>query len=169
MTQNIMKRAYFRNFTEEDFIYFWNGKQYTFTPGQREDLPLAVAQHFAKHLTNKILIDRGDVQYTSPKRPQDVPKFMELFNQACLPIGDEEFDAEIGILSDDAKKPVSSEIEVIQPTPIDPYDASQQTVGPGGESQVVGDDADFEGMEEPAQEPAPQPKAKRGRPKKSAK
>lgn len=78
-----MKTAIFHNFTKEPFVGYWDGKKRTFAPGAQKLLPAYLAEHYATHLTNKVLIERGDITSTSPKKPDQVPKFMELFEKAC--------------------------------------------------------------------------------------
>ena len=94
-----MKTALFTNFTNEEFTGYWDGKGKTFIPGQSLYMPDYLARHFAKHLTNRELlrIDKnGSLVYkdgekmTSPKKPEDVPIFMELFNKAFTPDESEE-------------------------------------------------------------------------------
>lgn len=85
-----MKTALFTNFSNEAFTGFWNGKGKVFLPGQSVYMPDYLASHFAKHLTNRELLKKGLERSTSPKKPQDVPEFMELYNQAYTP--DEESD-----------------------------------------------------------------------------
>lgn len=89
-----MKTALFTNFSDEAFTGYWDGKPKTFTPGQSLYMPDYLAQHFAKHLVNKELLSQkpdGTPKYkdgekmTSPKRPEDVPIYMELFNKAYTP------------------------------------------------------------------------------------
>lgn len=98
-----MKTALFINFTEKEFTGYWDGKGRTYKPGQSEYMPDYLAQHFAKHLTNRELLskdDRGRAKYpggersTSPKKPEDVPLFMELFNKAYTPDDTEELGKE---------------------------------------------------------------------------
>lgn len=84
-----MKTALFTNFSNEPFTGFWDGKAKTFTPGQQVYMPDYLAAHFAKHLTNRELLKKGLERSTSPKRPEDVPEFMELYNQAYQPDEDE--------------------------------------------------------------------------------
>lgn len=83
--------ALFTNFTTDTFIGYWNGKGRVFEPGQSAYLPYSLAAHYAKHLVNRELLrtkEDGSAVYpngekmTSPKRPDDVPLFMELFNKA---------------------------------------------------------------------------------------
>lgn len=89
-----MKTALFTNFTEEEFTGFWDGKGKKFAPGQSLWMPDYLARHFAKHLTNRELlrvdgngnlIHKNGEKMTSPKKPEEVPMFMELFNKAYTP------------------------------------------------------------------------------------
>jgi uncharacterized protein with von Willebrand factor type A (vWA) domain len=79
------KTALFTNFSNEEFIGYWDGKPKKFQPGQSLYMPDYLAQHFAKHLTNRELIKKGLETATSPKKPDQVPEFMELFNRAYTP------------------------------------------------------------------------------------
>ena len=86
-----METALFINFSDEAFTGYWDGKGKTFAPGQSLYLPDYLARHFAKHLVNRellredkngdLLIKNGD-KFVSPKKPEDVPVFMEMFNKA---------------------------------------------------------------------------------------
>lgn len=88
-----MKTAEFVNFTNEEFIGYWDGKGKKFAPGQSVTMPIYLAEHFAKHLVNRELLRKdkkgnlvhvnGD-KFVSPKKPLEVPLFMELFNKACI-------------------------------------------------------------------------------------
>lgn len=98
-----MKTALFTNFTDQEFIGWWDGKSKKFAPGQSVYMPDYLAKHFAKHLTNRELlrtdangnlIHKDGDKMTSPKRPQDVPLFMELFNKAYQPDEEEELGSE---------------------------------------------------------------------------
>lgn len=77
-----MRVALFRNFTEKPFEAYYNGKKYTFKPGQERYMEAGIASLFAKHLANKVLIENGKENYTSPKFPEQVPEFMEQYNKA---------------------------------------------------------------------------------------
>lgn len=77
-----MKSAQFTNFSTEVFTGFWDGKAKTFKPGASMYMGDYLAKHFAKHLVNRELLKLGKERSTSPKRPDDVPEFMELFNKA---------------------------------------------------------------------------------------
>lgn len=89
-----MKTAKFVNFTTEEFTGYWNGKGRTYPPGASEYMPDYLAKHFAKHLTNRellrtttdgTLVHKGGDKMTSPKKPEDVPMFTEIFNKAYIP------------------------------------------------------------------------------------
>lgn len=88
-----MKTALFVNFTKEEYIGSWDGKTKKFPAGSRTYMPDYLADHFAKHLTNKELLRRnpdGSLVYaegersTSPKFPDQVPIFKNLFDQAFI-------------------------------------------------------------------------------------
>lgn len=98
-----MKTAIFTNFTDEDFIGYWDGKGKRIPAHQSLMMPDYLAEHFAKHLANRellrtndkkeLLIKNGD-KYTSPKKPNEVPEFMKLFNKAYKPSDDEDMSDE---------------------------------------------------------------------------
>src|SRR3990167_2289115 len=95
-----MKTALFTNWTDEEFTGWWDGKPKKFAPGQSLWMPDYLARHFAKHLTNRELLrkgpdgkpvyERGETM-TSPKFPEQVPLFQELFNKAYHPEEGETF------------------------------------------------------------------------------
>lgn len=80
-----MSTALFTNFSSEEFIGHWDGKPRKFAPGESLYMPDYLAQHFAKHLTNRELMKIGKERSTSPKFPDQVPEYMELFNKAYTP------------------------------------------------------------------------------------
>lgn len=93
-----MKTALFTNFTDQEFTGYWDGKAKKFSPGQSVYMPDYLARHFAKHLTNRELLRTdasGNLIYkdgekmTSPKKPEEVPLFMDLFNKAFTPDDEE--------------------------------------------------------------------------------
>lgn len=86
-----MRTALFTNFSDEPITVYWDGKPKTFKAGQSIYMPDYLAQHFAKHLVNRELLSLkadGTPKYkdgekmTSPKKPADVPLYMDLFNKA---------------------------------------------------------------------------------------
>lgn len=98
-----MKTALFVNFTTEDFTGYWDGKPKTIKAGQQLWMPDYLASHFAKHLVNRELlrtdasgnpIYKNGEKMTSPKKPEEVPVFMELFNKAFIPDETEDIGAE---------------------------------------------------------------------------
>ena len=89
-----MKTALFTNFTNQEFTGWWDGKSKKFAPGQSLYMQDFLARHFAKHLANRELLRKdanGNLVYpegekmTSPKKPEDAPLFMDLFNKAYTP------------------------------------------------------------------------------------
>lgn len=89
-----MKTAKFFNFTNQEFIGYWDGKGRKYPAGSSEFMPDYLAKHFAKHLVNRELLStdsNGNLIYkdgekmTSPKKPNEAPMFMELFNKAYIP------------------------------------------------------------------------------------
>ena len=80
-----MKRAFFKNFSDEPFTGGYDGRTKTFAPGSETHMPLYLAEHLAKHLANRELIKLGKITATSPKKPEEVPDFMEMFSRALIP------------------------------------------------------------------------------------
>ena len=143
----------FHNFTTKPFTGYWNGKAYTFKPGIKKYYDKGIAEHFAKHLTNEILTASGKETYTSPKKPQEVPVFMEVFNKALITeeVPDEDnLDIPGGNIESDVP---SMNVRVAPRKEIDPYDAhAQPATGPGSAPQVIGeaveDEAEYEAPKE---------------------
>jgi hypothetical protein len=138
-----MKTAIFHNITNKPFIGFWDGKGKKYEGGARKLLPEYLAKHYATHLTNQILIEKGEYTSTSPKFPEQVPKFMDVFNQCYILQDDEEDDAE------DVEMPIknipSSRLEST-------VDAKEVQIVP----PVEGDDEDdFEGLKDKSSEVSP--------------
>ena len=100
----IVKTALFTNFTDEEFVGYWDGKARKFKPGQSLWMDEYLARHYAKHLSNQELlrkkpdgtpIYKDGEKFTSPKFPEQVPQFMDLFNKAFqLEEDDQEVPAE---------------------------------------------------------------------------
>lgn len=82
--ENENSQALFFNFTNKPFTGYWNGKAKTFKAGSKQYMEAWRARHYAKHLTNQVLLEKGLENYTSPKFPAQVPQFMEIFNKACI-------------------------------------------------------------------------------------
>lgn len=158
-----MSNATFHNFTDKPFTGHWNGKPKTFKPRERVYMPRYLAEHFAKHLTNSVLIEKGKESYTSPKKPEDVPVFMEIFNKAFIrdeiSEGQNELDAEIASAQSTAP---SMNIDTKPNAPIDTGPAAAQEsaetiTGPGKEPQVINppdgddDESNFEHGDKNAQ------------------
>ena len=73
----------FTNFSNEDFTWTLNKIPYTFPAGSVKYFEYAIAKHFAKHLVNRELLKRGRENDTSPKKKEENPYFMELYNK-CI-------------------------------------------------------------------------------------
>ena len=143
-----MKSALFVNFTLNSFTGHWDGKPQTFAPGQKVSMPEYLARHFAKHLANKVLLESKNVNnesYTSPKNPEQVPAFMELFNKACI------------VADEPDQTPLDVEIATMNP----------EGTGMHSELEIKKDVqiAEFPDDEEPSTEPVPLKRGP-GRPKK---
>lgn len=113
-TKQIMSNATFHNFTDKDFTGYWDGKPKTFKPGDRQYMPAWLAEHFAKHLANRVLIESGKEVYTSPKFPVQVPEFMEVFKKAFIPdtaVGSQEGDLDEIIASANAEPSMDIVVE----------------------------------------------------------
>lgn len=141
----------FHNFTTKPFTGYWNGKAYTFKPGVKKYYIKGIAEHFAKHLTNQVLTESGKETFTSPKKPQEVPVFMEVFNKALLTeeVPDED---NLEIPEGEVESDVPSmNIKVAPRQAVDPYDArAQSATGPGSAPQVIGEAIeDEDGYEAP--------------------
>ena len=140
-----MKTALFTNFTDQPFTGYWNGKGRSFQAGESKHMPQYLAEHFAKHLVNRELLtvvgqdkDRNPIlkypngdKFTSPKFPNQVPVFMELFNKAVTILGDEDIgehadpvETQISILNKDKTK--SSKQDPTEPQLIVPPDFDEE-------------------------------------------
>ncbi len=76
----------FVNFSDEDFTHTWNNIPYTFKAGGVKFMEQGLAKHFAKHLINRELLKRGRDNDTSPKKPEENPFYMELYNKCVTPV-----------------------------------------------------------------------------------
>lgn len=56
----------FTNWTEEEFTWNWNGQPWTFKAGENKWMDSHLAKHFAKHLTNREIIN-ADKSINSPE------------------------------------------------------------------------------------------------------
>lgn len=134
-----MTKYIFFNFTIKPFTGYWNGKAYTFKPGVKKYYEKGIAEHFAKHLTNEILTETGKEVYCSPKKPEDVPAFMDIFNKALL-VEETPDEDNLDIGGADVINEPSMNINVKPRKVNDPYDSkSQPAVGPGTAPQVIGE------------------------------
>ena len=79
-----VKTVLFRNFSSEKFVGMWNKEEFPFEPNQSMHMEDWMARHFAKHLANRELLRAGMDNDTSPKKPEDNVRFMEMFNKAYI-------------------------------------------------------------------------------------
>ena len=130
-----MKTAIFKNITDKPFVGHWDGKKRTFLPGAQKLLPAYLAEHYALHLTNSILIEKGHITMTSPKKPEQVPLFMEIFETICIPQDTDDDEDEVEMPVVDAKKKVKTVVD----------DKPVQIIG-SPDNDV--DDEDFQGLKD---------------------
>lgn len=153
-----MRNAIFRNFTDKPFVGYWNGRPRTFKPGSETFMEEGLARHFAKHLANHVLLTEPDREkrkknesYTSPKNPEQVPAFYELFSKAFeLDAAEEEMDADQAAIDAANRRTVSSDLparpaakgkpQVIEP-PEDDDDGFEEAANQAGQEQKA-DEAD---------------------------
>lgn len=144
-----MKTALFFNFTSNPFTGYWDGKPKTFKPGEKVYMPEYLAKHYAKHLTNKVLLEQGKETATSPKFPEQVPQFMEIFNQACI-LEDESEEQDEAQLATDIANRSHKEVKTVvddKPAQIIPVPEDDE------------DEEEFEGLDEQEEVPVvPAPK-----------
>ena len=140
-----MKTALFHNFSDKEFKCKWDGKEYTFKAGQQRYMPAYLAEHFAKHLANAILLDKKMPEACSPKNPEQVPAFYELFTKACIiPDGD------------DTQKEADLEMDLIEKEMAKAKIDGAKTTGDrrGKDPQIVPlpkeDEEEFEGLKDPS-------------------
>lgn len=139
-----MPNATFFNFTDRPFTGYWNGKGKTFGPGARQLMPAFLAEHFALHLTNQELIRDGKEVYTSPKKPMEVPQFMDIFNKAFIAEkrieGGNEIDDIIGSAGADTTTAdvLSSEIKPVKLSHVDQSSPAAAAAAMRGEDPNAG-------------------------------
>lgn len=144
MTDTSTRQALFYNFTDKEFVGYWDGKSKKFAPGAKQYMEEWRARHYAKHLTNKVLLEMGKENSTSPKFPEQVPDFINIFNQACIVEEDQEE-------SQDESDLINRQHEPSMNMPEKP--AKVPTVVDNKEPQIItapdADDEDnFEGLKE---------------------
>lgn len=91
MSQNA-QNVVFVNWSNEEFTHSWANEPFTFYPGKKTILPKYLADHFAKHLTDremhKAVDDKGRAMHTdSPDRAKFLARcFAESSLTASTPI-----------------------------------------------------------------------------------
>jgi len=77
MDRNELEVINFTNITNKEWSHSWGGEPYVFAPGQTKAFPRFMAEHFAKHLGDRILIDAGkDFAMESPERKEITEKIL---------------------------------------------------------------------------------------------
>lgn len=136
-----MTNATFHNIDTKPFTGYWDGKPKTFKAGERVHMPSWLAEHFAKHLTNRLLQEAGKEVYCSPKFPAQVPQFMEIFGKCFIADAPRPADAKEGDIDDliAAAETPSMDIVVKKPEVIDqgPAAALAAQSAPDEESQII--------------------------------
>lgn len=64
-----VKSILFKNFTSEEFVCSWDSVPYRFAPGKEMYVEDWKAQHFAKHLVDRVMNQRGMI--TTNKNERD--------------------------------------------------------------------------------------------------
>lgn len=136
-----MKIVKFVNYTNEDFTGMWNGQKKLVKAGQSLYMADYLAAHFAKHLVNRELTKAGLHNFTSPKKPEEVPQFMELFNKAVIL---DEHQDDMGDMDIMDVKPVSKHVEQPKAGPAIVLGAAEPDGDDVPEVKEKTDDDDFE-------------------------
>lgn len=66
---NEVRAVLFTNFTNKEFVHTWDNVPYTFPAESTTYLPEYLANHFAKHLVDLVLAERGQTA-DHPDRPE---------------------------------------------------------------------------------------------------
>lgn len=102
-------QALFYNFTDKPFTGYWDGKAKTFKAGAKQYMEAWRARHYAKHLVNQVLLEQGKENATSPKFPDQVPAFKELFDKACIIEEEQDENQDAADLIDKQHQPLKKE------------------------------------------------------------
>lgn len=61
MAKEEVKSVVFKNFTDSEFVCSWDGTPYRFAPGKEMYVEDWKAEHFAKHLVDKVMSKAGQI------------------------------------------------------------------------------------------------------------
>lgn len=104
-----VKSVVFKNFTKEEFVCSWDGTPYRFAPEKEMYVEDWKAEHFAKHLVDRVMHKAG--QITSNKFERDLLLVQALPSEVVIS-GDEALDLnareEVKEKVDEAKKTKAS-------------------------------------------------------------
>ena len=138
-----MKQALFYNFSNKEFIGYWDGKAKKFNAGDKQYMEEWRARHYAKHLANGILIATGKENSTSPKFPDQMPDFLSLFNKACIVPEDQEQDQDE---SDLIEKQHEASLNIQKQSPSEKVPTVVDSKEPQTINAPESDDESFEGL-----------------------
>lgn len=105
----------FRNWSDEDFEWKWGGELYSFPAKSAKHLPEFLANHFAKHLTDRELHKAG--------QPTDMP-IREVFLAKCFS-EEESFQVQSAAMID---AEIKNKEEGIEPVSVVPEQPEQEEV-----------------------------------------
>jgi hypothetical protein len=128
----------FTNITDKEWTHTFGGKPYTFAPGQTKAFPRFMAEFFAKHLGDRILLDEGKDFSMETKERKDITE--KILGKVAVPAQE--------II---AETEVKEEI-VFEEKPVE---------------EVKVEETPKEVVEEVSAEPTPEPKKRGGRRKKA--
>lgn len=94
-----MTNKWFTNWTDEVFTYQYNSEDFHFAPGESKLLPAYLAEHFGKHLTDKVL-HAGNKTVNDASRVSLENKCFAVPEDEVLPMVEEQ-------------SPIKAEIEVL--------------------------------------------------------
>lgn len=151
--------ALFTNWTDEDFVGYWNGRAIEIKAGKSKYMQDYLARHFAKYLTNRELLrtdKNGNLIYphgdkcTSPKDQDQVPLYNDLFYKAYTPANieegeqsPEEWEQEMEAIHDNMtnKKEVKKTAKVSKKTKTKPKETAKEDDKKGFHSDIEFPDA----------------------------
>lgn len=61
MAKEEIKSVVFKNFTDQEFVCSWDGTPYRFAPGKEMYMEDWKAEHFAKHLVDRVMHKNGQI------------------------------------------------------------------------------------------------------------
>ena len=102
------KSVLFRNWSNEDFTWTWDGTPFSFPAGREMYLQDYLADHFAKHLTDREMLKDG-IELNYRTRPERLTYIEKCF------VKDSAFDANSDALAEFENLNRNADIEVASP------------------------------------------------------